>query len=250
MSGSARERRRVRLGMITPSSNTVLEPVTMALAAAFPEISVHFTRIRVTEISLEAPALSQFDPQPMLAAAALLADARCDAVCWNGTSAGWLGIERDRQLCAAMTERTGIPATTAVLAMLDALRALGARRLGLVSPYTGDVQDAIVANLAKEGFDCAAERHAGISVNFDFAALGADAIAGMVREVAAARPDAIAIFCTNMDGATLAHAWSRELGMPIVDSIAAALWGALRASKAACAGLVQAPHLFPGIGAR
>ena len=51
--------RRTRLGMITPSSNTLLEPVTASLVGAFPEVSVHFTRIRVTEISLAANSLAQ-----------------------------------------------------------------------------------------------------------------------------------------------------------------------------------------------
>jgi maleate isomerase len=48
--------------------------------------------------------------------------------------------------------------------------------------------------------------------------------------VAAARPDAIVVLCTNMDGATLAAPLERELGIPVLDSIALALYGALRAA--------------------
>ena len=69
----------MRLGMLTPSSNTVLEPLT----------------------------------------AAMLADARLDAICWNGTSGAWLGLEVDRVLCEAVAARiAGIPATTATLARM------------------------------------------------------------------------------------------------------------------------------------
>src|SRR5204862_7038372 len=85
---------RKRLGMIAPSSNSVLEPVTYAMLADEPGISAHFSRFRVTEIALDAHALDQFDPSRMLPAADLLADAKVDAVAWNGTSASWLGIER------------------------------------------------------------------------------------------------------------------------------------------------------------
>lgn len=242
--------RRLRLGMITPSSNTVLEPVTAKLLGERDDVSVHYARIRVTEISLAAAARAQFDPEPMLQAAELLADARCDAICWNGTSAGWLGIDRDRRLCAAISERTGIPATTAVLAILEAFRLSAVKRFGLVSPYTGDVQQAIVATLRAEGFECVGERHADVKVNFDFSRIGPEAIESMIREVAAAGPDAIVVFCTNMDGATLAEPLGRELCIPIFDSIAAALWGALRAADPERAAVVHAHAMLREIGAR
>ena len=117
---------RKRLGMLTPSSNSVLEPVTYAMLGGTPAISAHFQRFRVTEIALDANALHQFDSSLMLPAADLLADAKVDAMAWNGTSASWLGIERDKSLCEAITARTGKPATTSTLACIDAVRAHGA----------------------------------------------------------------------------------------------------------------------------
>ena len=75
------------LGMLTPSSNSVLEPVSSAKVAVAPEISVHFGRFRVTEIALNERALAQFDSGPRLEEAGLLADARVKAICWNGMSA-------------------------------------------------------------------------------------------------------------------------------------------------------------------
>jgi maleate isomerase len=223
---------RVRLGMLTPSSNTALEPVTARMLAGLPEVTAHFSRFRVTEIALGAAFDAQFDVVPMLAAAELLADARCDSICWNGTSASWLGIERDRALCAAITGRTGIPATSAVLAMLDAFRLAGVRRYGLVTPYTQDVQQAIVRNLEREGFQCAAERHAGLRTNFDFAAVASSDIAARAREVAVERPEAVVVLCTNMDGASLAPGFERDTGITLLDSIALSSWGALRAAGA------------------
>src|SRR5882757_7451190 len=58
--------RRVLLGMLTPSSNTILEPVTSAMLSDLPEVTAHFGRSRVTEISLSQSALSQFDNAPLL----------------------------------------------------------------------------------------------------------------------------------------------------------------------------------------
>ena len=88
--------------MLTPSSNTVVEPVTTAIVRDLPHVTAHFARFPVTEISLKPHALSQFDREPFLDAARLLADARMDAIAWNGTSAAWMGFEADDRLCAAI----------------------------------------------------------------------------------------------------------------------------------------------------
>jgi len=136
----------VRLGVLTPSSNTALEPLTSALATAVPGCSAHFSRFKVTEISLSAQALGQFDDSKILAAAELLADARVDVIGWSGTSSGWLGFDADRRLVERITERTGIPATTAVLALNELLALQKVERLAFVTPYTADVQARILAN--------------------------------------------------------------------------------------------------------
>src|SRR5437764_14221306 len=114
--------------MLTPSSNTVLEPLTGAMLRGLPGVTAHFARFRVTEIALSDVALGQFDDAALLEAAALLADARVHAIAWNGTSAGWLGFRADHRLCAAITDRTGIPATSSVLALEEVLRETGATR--------------------------------------------------------------------------------------------------------------------------
>ena len=68
--------RRIRLGMLTPSSNTTLEPITSAMIGGLPEVSAHFSRFPVTEISLREQALDQFAIEKILQGARLLADAR------------------------------------------------------------------------------------------------------------------------------------------------------------------------------
>ncbi len=215
---------RTRLGMLTPSSNSVLEPVTYAMLAGAPGITAHFSRFRVTEIALEASALNQFDPSLMLPAADLLADAKVDAIAWNGTSASWLGIERDQSLCEAVSARTGKPATTSTLACIDALRPYGAQRVGFVTPYTDDVQSRIGKVWAGAGIACHAERHLGLRDNFSFGQVTPTEIAGMIRAVAAEGSDAIVVLCTNMDGAAITAALERELDVLILDSVAVTLW--------------------------
>jgi maleate isomerase len=223
----------IRLGMLTPSSNTVLEPATCALLAATPHVTAHFQRLRVLSITLEDGSTGQFDPAPMVAAAELLADARVHAICWNGTSGSWLGLDADRAVCAAITAATGLPCTTATLALHDALRALGAVRVGLVTPYLGSVQAAILAKLRAEGFEPAGERHLEDPGNYSFADHAPELVTRLVREVAAEGCDAIAIHCTNFRGLEAARRVRAETGIPVLDSVAVALWGALRAAGAA-----------------
>ncbi len=126
--------RPIRLGVLTPSSNTALEPLTSALAAAVPGCSAHFSRFTVTEIALSDRALGQFDDSKILAAAELLADAKVDVIAWSGTAAGWLGFDADRRLVERIRERTGIVATTAVLALNELMALQQIERLALVTP--------------------------------------------------------------------------------------------------------------------
>lgn len=223
----------IRLGMLTPSSNTVLEPMTYAmLADGGGRFSAHFARFRVTEIGLGQAALGQFDVQPILAASELLSHAKCDVIAWNGTSASWLGFDRDESLVAEIERTTGRRGATCVLGYRDAFRLLGTRRVGLVTPYTADVQTRIAANWGNAGFNCAAEAHLGLTDNFSFAEVAEAKIEAMIRDVAANGCDAVAIVCTNMRGARAAARLESELGIPVLDSVAVTLWSALRAAGA------------------
>lgn len=218
-----------RIGMLTPSSNIILEPETQALITPLgTRASVHFGRFRVTQIGLDAAADNQFAMEPILAAADLLADAKPTLIAWNGTSASWRGFDTDEQLCDVIESRTGIPATSSVLSFNAAMRALGVGRLGLVTPYTSDVQQAIARNYDNCGIKVVSEAHAGKRDNFSFSQITDKEVEQMCRSVAAAKPDAIAIVCTNMRGARLAAALEAELNIPILDSVAVTLWGCLQ----------------------
>lgn len=224
----------LRLGVLTPSSNTALEPLTSALAAAVPApgCSAHFSRFKVTEISLSEQALGQFDDSKILAAAELLADARVDVIAWSGTAAGWRGFDTDQRLVERIRERTGLPATTAVLALNELIALKGISRLALVTPYTADVQQRIVEQYARHGVEVVAERHLGISVNHDFALVPPTQLHGLMREVAAAQPQAIVTYCTNLRAAPLAEAVEAELDVTLLDTVSTTVWGALRAAGA------------------
>jgi maleate isomerase len=117
-------------------------------------------------------------------------------------SRGWVDVQ----------VATGVPATTSILALNDALARIGVRHLGLGTPYRGNVQARIVANYAALGVECVAERHLDLQDNFSFAEVSAPQIDAMAHEVAAARPNAVAVVCTNLRGAPLVAGWEAALG--------------------------------------
>ncbi len=235
------------LGMLTPSSNTVLEPMTSAILRDVPGVSAHFSRFRVTQIALSDQALAQFDRTDILRAATLLDDARCATIAWSGTAAGWLGFEADVALCQAIEQGTKARACTSVLALNEVLAKTGARRLGLVSPYTPDVQARIIANYAAIGIDVVSEVHWNLQDNFSFAEVDEAQIAAGIRHVAQAKPDAIAVYCTNLRGAALAADLERETGIPVYDTVATAVWKSLHLAAVFTAQITGWGSLF-GVG--
>jgi maleate isomerase len=218
---------RVLLGFLTPSSNTRLEPLTERIVRGLPEVSAHFSRFRVVDVSLADAAASQFDDRHLLAAAELLADARVDVIALSGTSGGWRGLDTDRELCAAITERTGRPATTSTLALIEVLERSGAHRLGMVTPCPDDMQALIEQNLASAGISTVASRNLGISANWELSEIDAATLTELIDQVAAAGPDAITTYCTNFAAADLVAGWERQRDIPVYDSVALAVWRSL-----------------------
>jgi maleate isomerase len=217
-----RARRPARLGVITPSSNTVLEPATVKLLPADGSVTAHFARFRVTLISSDPASQSQFELDAVRAAAGQLADAKVDLILWSGTAASWLGFSWDDELVAAIESDTGIRATTAVRAINDELRAKDVRTIGLVTPYVDSLERDIVSNYAQIGVRTIAAQRLDLTENTAYAEVSESTISKMVRDAAtstAGPPDAIVIMCTNLAGAAVAPALSEEIGLPVLDSV-------------------------------
>lgn len=219
---------RLKIGHITPSSNTVLEPLTGLISRAVDDrVSHHFTRLKVEAISLEQRHTEQFAPQAMLAAADLLNDAAVDAIVWNGTSGAWNGVDADREICALISERTGVPSSTSTLAQLEVMARCGFERCGLAVPYTDDVTARITEVYSGAGVQIVAVANAGVSGNREMALVSEDKLRTLLREADSPDADCILLICTGVAGAQLVADAEQELGKPIFDSVAVTLWKAL-----------------------
>jgi len=218
-----------RIGHITPSSNTALEPLTYAMNRPLDGVVAHhFSRIRVTHLALEQSSEAQFQLEPMLAGARLLADAPLDGIVWNGTSASWRGLDKDLALVEAITRETGLPASTSTIAFFRAFRTFGWKKVALAVPYTADITAGIAAEYTRQGFPVVGTAELGIRENVTIGAAPADDIRRILRAAAASKPDCIAVVCTNFNATELVEEMEAELGVPIVDSIVVTYWEALR----------------------
>lgn len=226
--------RRLRLGVIVPSSNTALEPLTSAIISSINDpdldISVHYSRFRVTTIDVSPEANAQFLLEPMLTAAQLLADAGVHVIGWSGTSSGWLGFKKDEILCSVIQDATGIPATSSILALNELLGKTNPQKMGLVTPYVKAVNDAIRKNHASIGVEITddRERYLGMTRNTDFGDVTEAQLDEMVTQVAGQGADVVAIYCTNLRGARRASVWEKEHDIVVLDSVATTVWGMLR----------------------
>jgi maleate isomerase len=131
-----------------------------------------------------------------------------------------------------------------VLALNELLALRKVTRLALVTPYTPDVQERIVANYAKLGIEVVAERHLGIRVNHDFAGVSPSTLRELMDEVARARPQAITTFCTNLRAAPLATEIGRAHGIPLLDTVSTTVWGMVRAAGGSPAAITGWGELF------
>ena len=206
-----------RIGILLPSSNSVLEPLA---AHSFTEsnISYHFSRLGVIEVTLASNSRDQFALDAQFIAGKLLVDVNVDCLVWGGTSASWLGIQHDRDFCEFFMEETGIPTSSCVLEINRLMFSKNVKTYGLITPYKLDVQQKIIENYEALGFSCVGEQHYGGVLSNDYAAIPPEQTENMIRSVAKATPDIILIMCTNMLGATVAPSLEMEIGIPILDS--------------------------------
>jgi maleate cis-trans isomerase len=214
------------VGVILPSANTVMEPELARLSPV--GVTWHGARTPVRGVpsqdSLNAMAAGTE------AAAEDLASAEVDFVLYGCTSGSFM--TDGERLVERLQQIAGVPATTTAACVLAALRALGAEKVALATPYRQFITDGEVAWLEAEGFgvtsalgldmgETEAERHA---IN----RIPPEVCYRLGRE--ADRPDADVLFlsCTAMASLPVVEALERDLGKPVLTSNLASAWWTLK----------------------
>jgi maleate isomerase len=184
------------VGIILPSSNVVVEALIRERGASDAR-EYHTARIRVDLVNNDDGSQQQFALDRFLDAGALLVDAEVEVLVWAGTSGLWLGLDYDRRICDTLGNRFGIPTTTASIAFVEACRKSAVSRLGLLTPFLGEVQHRIVDVLAGENIHVPAEHHFGVAQSRRMADLNPAEIDAQIRALGR-NVDAVGCVCTNM----------------------------------------------------
>jgi maleate cis-trans isomerase len=137
------------VGVLTPQANTTAEP---EFGILLPRgVAMIVARLTSDKESMSARLVDYFDNYD--ASLRQFANAPVSVAAVACTGASYLaGREREAALAKDIAARRGYPFVTAASAVVDALTVLNVRRLGLVSPYPGDLNRASVGYWRSHGF--------------------------------------------------------------------------------------------------
>lgn len=190
-----------RVGLIIPSSNVVIEDVLRGRAGSFRnDIGFHIARLPVTTVDLGDRSKKQFAADVVDQAIDQLLEAHVSQIIFAGTAGAWLGIERERRWCAEAEQRTGLSVTSTTLLTLAELKSAKWSALGLVTPFTPKVHNAIVQNFESEGFSVNYGSHFGLDSSRQMAEVALDQIADRIKMSFRNGCDGVLCFCTNFRG--------------------------------------------------
>jgi len=211
---------RGRIGMIIPSTNAVAEPQVQRMS---PDgVVFHTTRLGFAGTS-EAN-VARFIEQAG-EGAKLLADAGVDLVVLNCTAASMFRPGIDGEAVEIMTQASGKPSTTVSRAVIEALRAVGARRVVVTSPYETNARE------------CRFLEHHQVSVlgevglklpPQEFPKVEPATWYRQVRSQADENADAYFLSCTAVRTAEVIEPLERDLNRPVVTSNQAMVWHCLK----------------------
>jgi maleate isomerase len=144
------------------------------------------------------------------------------------------GVEGERRLVAAMRAAGAPAAVTTSGALLEALAALGVRRLAVATPYVESVTARLHDYLAEAGVTTVSGAHLGLEAGIW--KVPYETTARLVREADSPGADAVFVSCTNLPTYELVAPLERELGKPVLTANQVTLWAALRMADAAAVG--------------
>ncbi len=158
----------------------------------------------------------------------ILPGVELDVVAFGCTSAS-MALGEDEVFRQIRSARPGVACTTPVTAAFAAFEALGARRIGVLTPYSADVNAVVRDYLTKRGATVAAFGTFNKQDDRDAARISPQSIAEGIRALARSTTlDAVFVSCTNLRLSEIVAAAEAEIGIPVTSSSHAMAWHCLR----------------------
>ncbi len=184
-------------GVLTPQANTTVEPeLAVMTPLGYAWINGRLVSAKGT---IESRLVDYYDS--LTGALGQFANAPVRAIAIACTGASYLcGAAQEDVLVERWSAAAGVPVVTAAKAVTAALKLLGARRIGLASPYPASLNVASEAYWTDRGFEVAAKADAfrETAAFHPIYSLGGEAAASGAARLKAADVDAILMLGTGM----------------------------------------------------
>lgn len=220
---------RARIGVITPTVNTIAEPEFQKMA---PDgVTFHFARMPIHRHPSADNYHELFEDLDLHAGA--LRDCGLDAITYNCT-VGSMACP-SHILLPYLSKAGGAEPVVTAAAVVTALTTLGVERISLATPYPETVNEHEKEYFEARGFEVVAM--AGMEFPSSevegraFARVSPEEIYRHAKSVDRNDSHAIFISCANFASAGIVEALEDELGKPVITTNTATCWASLRAAK-------------------
>jgi maleate isomerase len=209
--------KRTRIGIIVPSSNTTLE---VDFYRSFgPETTVHTARMYMEEVTRrnEKKMIAKDLPQ----AIKMLKSLEPEVIVFGCTSGGAMGgLEHDRRIGSQIEEKTKRRCITVLSSVIDELNRIGAKKIGVFTPYIDEVSEDIRISLEAANFEVSFIHGMGLIHNLDVGKVSPEEICQFVQERMdfPLSVDAYFLSCTNWRAYESLPDLKRIISIPIVTS--------------------------------
>ena len=226
MSGAFDEGRhgRAKIGFVLLATEQTIEDDMFTLCP--PGVGLHFTRAPIPDSITVETLRAQADDLAQ-AAASILPDGSLDVICYACTS-GSLVIGEDRVFAELRKGAPSAEPTSLITGVMRALRAIGARRIAVATPYLDEINLREADYMTDAGFEIVNIQGLNLEKDSDMIRVRPDFIADFVARVD--RPDADALFisCGALRSIDVLDALEQKLGKPVISSNQAMMWDVLR----------------------
>ena len=221
---------RKRIGVMVPSTNTTCEAdFSMVVPRG---ITVHGQRLWLTNDANGDAAYERMNAE-IEHGARYLATARVDVIAYGCTTGSFYkGPGWDRDMVALIEREAGVPAVATTPSVVAALRAFGARRLSVATPYPDWNNGRLRAYLEAQGFDVLnvdGEPEAAASGNQGINDQTPDSVIAFASSVCRPEADVLLCSCTAWRAVEAVDALERRTGKPVITSNQATIWMTLSA---------------------
>lgn len=218
---------RARLGLVCLASDYTIEHEFNSVLKDLPGVALYVSRI-FNDPNVTPETLAAMEARMTDTAATLLPGDRVNAIAYGCTSASMvIGPDRVEQRINAAKPDT--PVTNPISSALKAFQAFGAKRIGVLTPYTSDVNAGIQRFIEDAGFTVPVFGSFNEPSDTVVSSISPASIRDAVLKIAAsADMDAVFVSCTSVRLFDQLEVLEQETGLPITSSNHALLWNTLR----------------------